>query len=44
MSTYYYESNPLGGVKITDTDTKIKIVKGDKDGSTISLEVGPTVK
>ncbi|GAA2273754.1 immune inhibitor A [Streptomyces hawaiiensis] len=43
-STYYDESNPRAGVKITDTNTKIKIVKEAKDGSTISLEVGPAVK
>ncbi|WP_328440361.1 immune inhibitor A [Streptomyces sp. NBC_00444] len=43
-STYYDESTPLAGVKITDTNTKIKIVKEAKDGSTISLEVGPAVK
>ncbi|MFI9822392.1 immune inhibitor A domain-containing protein [Streptomyces sp. NPDC052013] len=38
---YYDESNPTAGVKITDTNTKIKIVKEAKDGSTIELEVGP---
>ncbi|MFF7737235.1 MULTISPECIES: immune inhibitor A domain-containing protein [unclassified Streptomyces] len=38
---YYDESNPTGGVKITDTNTKIKILKEAKDGSTIELEVGP---
>ncbi|MEV1077065.1 immune inhibitor A domain-containing protein [Streptomyces sp. NPDC050211] len=43
-STYYDESTPLAGVKITDTNTKIKIVKEAKNGSTISLEVGPAVK
>ncbi|MGW7378593.1 immune inhibitor A domain-containing protein [Streptomyces sp. NPDC054794] len=43
-STYYDESNPTGGVKITDTDTKIKIVKEAKNGSTIFLQVGPAVK
>ncbi|MEV5435875.1 immune inhibitor A domain-containing protein [Streptomyces sp. NPDC052682] len=43
-STYYDASNPAAGVKITDTNTKIKIVKEAKDGSTISLEVGPAVK
>ncbi|MDO0933525.1 hypothetical protein QQY66_18215 [Streptomyces sp. DG2A-72] len=42
--TYYDESTPLAGLKITDTNTKIKIVKEAKDGSTISLEVGPAVK
>ncbi|WP_172638902.1 immune inhibitor A domain-containing protein [Streptomyces tailanensis] len=44
VSTYYDESNPLGGVKITDTNTKIKILKEAKDGSTISLQVGPAAK
>ncbi|MFB9467550.1 immune inhibitor A domain-containing protein [Streptomyces cinereospinus] len=38
---YYDESNPAGGVKITDTNTKIKIVKEAGNGSTIELEVGP---
>ncbi|MFE6195674.1 immune inhibitor A domain-containing protein [Streptomyces sp. NPDC057838] len=38
---YYDESNPTAGVKITDTNTKIKILKEAKDGSTIELEVGP---
>ncbi|MEU5751580.1 immune inhibitor A domain-containing protein [Streptomyces sp. NPDC047829] len=39
-SDYYDESNPTGGVKITDTNTKIKILKEAKNGSTIELEVG----
>ncbi|MFF7485894.1 immune inhibitor A domain-containing protein [Streptomyces luteogriseus] len=39
-SDYYDESNPTAGVKITDTNTKIKILKEAKDGSTIELEVG----
>ncbi|MBO4257077.1 immune inhibitor A domain-containing protein [Streptomyces griseorubiginosus] len=43
-STYYDPSNPTGGVKITDTNTKIKIVREALDGSTISLQVGPAVK
>ncbi|MGW0082436.1 immune inhibitor A domain-containing protein [Streptomyces sp. NPDC003393] len=43
-NTYYDASNPTGGVKITDTNTKIKIEKVAKDGSTIELEVGPAVK
>ncbi|MBZ9642739.1 immune inhibitor A domain-containing protein [Streptomyces sp. PSKA30] len=43
-STYYDESNKSGGVKITDTNTKIRIVKEAKNGSTILLEVGPAVK
>ncbi|WNZ11151.1 immune inhibitor A domain-containing protein [Streptomyces sp. 11x1] len=43
-NTYYDEATPLAGVKITDTNTKIKIVKEAKDGSTISVQVGPAVK
>ncbi|MFF4258975.1 immune inhibitor A domain-containing protein [Streptomyces sp. NPDC001663] len=43
-STYYDANTPFAGVKITDTNTKIKIVKEAKDGSTIKLEVGPAVK
>ncbi|MEU0739944.1 immune inhibitor A domain-containing protein [Streptomyces sp. NPDC006134] len=41
---YYDESNPAGGVDITDTNTTIKIVKEARNGSTISVEVGPAVK
>ncbi|WP_155054663.1 immune inhibitor A domain-containing protein [Streptomyces blattellae] len=43
-STYYDESNPRGGVKITDTNTKIRIVNEARNGSTITLQVGPAVK
>jgi immune inhibitor A len=43
-STYYDPANPTGGVKVTDTNTKIAIVKEAKDGSTILLKVGPAVK
>ncbi|MFJ3643533.1 immune inhibitor A domain-containing protein [Streptomyces sp. NPDC090108] len=43
-STYYDASNPTGGVKVTDTNTKIKITKQAGNGSTIELEVGPAVK
>ncbi|GAA3877807.1 immune inhibitor A [Streptomyces lacrimifluminis] len=43
-STYYDAATPLAGVKITDTNTKIKIVKEAFDGSTISVQVGPAVK
>ncbi|MBW8739464.1 MAG: immune inhibitor A [Streptomyces turgidiscabies] len=43
-STYYDAATPLAGVKITDTNTKIKIVKEARDGSTISVQVGPAVK
>ncbi|MFD4559409.1 immune inhibitor A domain-containing protein [Streptomyces sp. NPDC058469] len=43
-STYYDTSNPTAGVKITDTNTRIKIVKEPYDGSTVSLQVGPSTK
>ncbi|MFF9273587.1 immune inhibitor A domain-containing protein [Streptomyces griseosporeus] len=43
-SSYYDESIPASGVKVTDTNTKIRIVKEAKDGSTINLQVGPAVK
>ncbi|MFK4102710.1 immune inhibitor A domain-containing protein [Streptomyces sp. NPDC019531] len=44
MSTYYDTSNPLAGVKIADTDTRIAIVSEPLSGSTITLKVGPSVK
>ncbi len=43
-STYYDPANPTGGVKITDTNTRIEITKEAHDGSTIELEVGAAVK
>ncbi|MEH0544654.1 immune inhibitor A [Streptomyces sp. B21-105] len=43
-STYWDAKTPLAGVKITDTNTRIKIVKEPSDGSTISLQVGPSAK
>ncbi|MFI9171566.1 immune inhibitor A domain-containing protein [Streptomyces lincolnensis] len=43
-STYYDESNPRAGVKITDTNTRIKIVKEPLNGATITLQVGPSAK
>ncbi|MGA4849113.1 immune inhibitor A domain-containing protein [Streptomyces sp. G5(2025)] len=42
--TYWYASNPTGSVKVTDTNTKIKIIKQPKDGSTITVQVGPSTK
>ncbi|MFE9772909.1 immune inhibitor A domain-containing protein [Streptomyces sp. NPDC005931] len=38
-NTYYDETNKTAGVKITDTNTKIRILKEAWDGSTITLEV-----
>lgn len=43
-NSYYDTANPTGGVKVTDTNTKIRIVKEPKDGSTITLLVGPSKK
>ncbi|WP_190056725.1 immune inhibitor A domain-containing protein [Streptomyces echinoruber] len=43
-STYYDASNPAAGVKVTDTNTRIKIVKESLSGSTIIVRVGPAVK
>ncbi|WP_406445036.1 immune inhibitor A [Streptomyces sp. NBC_01613] len=43
-STYYDSATPFAGVKITDTNTKIKIVQEAKNGSTIKVEVGPAAK
>jgi len=43
-STYYDAATPFAGVKITDTNTKIKIVQEAGNGSTIKVEVGPAVK
>ncbi|MBW5421681.1 M6 family metalloprotease domain-containing protein [Streptomyces sp. BG9H] len=42
--TYWYASNPTGSVKVTDTNTKIKILKQPKDGSSITVQVGPSTK
>ncbi|MFG2134096.1 immune inhibitor A domain-containing protein [Streptomyces sp. NPDC048751] len=43
-STYYDAKTPLAGVKVTDTNTRIKITQEPVDGSTISLQVGPSAK
>ncbi|MGX9887126.1 immune inhibitor A domain-containing protein [Streptomyces sp. NPDC002276] len=43
-STYYDTSNPTAGVKITDTNTRIKIVKEPLNGSTVTVQVGPSAK
>ncbi|MFF1411193.1 immune inhibitor A domain-containing protein [Streptomyces sp. NPDC058289] len=41
---YFYDENPTGSVKTTDTNTKIKIVKETYDGLVMTVEVGPSVK
>ncbi|MEU1038703.1 immune inhibitor A domain-containing protein [Streptomyces sp. NPDC005907] len=42
--SYYDPANPFNSVKVTDTNTTIKIVKEPRDGSTITLKVGPSTK
>ncbi|MFD5425895.1 immune inhibitor A domain-containing protein [Streptomyces sp. NPDC127084] len=41
---YYYDTNPNAGVKVTDTNTRISIVKEPKSGETITVKVGPSKK
>lgn len=43
-STYYDAATPLAGVKITDTNTSIKITNEALSGSTIKVKVGPSTK
>ncbi|MCL8012694.1 immune inhibitor A domain-containing protein [Streptomyces sp. AS02] len=43
-NTYYDAATPNAGVKITDTNTKIKIIKEAENGSTITVEVGAAAK
>ncbi|WP_415952118.1 immune inhibitor A domain-containing protein [Streptomyces sp. KLOTTS4A1] len=44
LSDYYDEDNPTGGVKITDTNTRITIVSQPWSGKTMTLMVGPSWK
>ncbi|MDX6353993.1 MAG: immune inhibitor [Streptomyces sp.] len=39
--TYWYASNPTGGVKVPDTNTRITILNEARDGSTVTVQVGP---
>ncbi|MFJ1736209.1 immune inhibitor A domain-containing protein [Streptomyces sp. NPDC088254] len=43
-SSYYDASNPQAGVKITDTNTSIRIVSEPANGQTITVRVGPSAK
>jgi len=43
-STYYDATTPLAGVRVTDTNTSIKIVSEPLSGSTITVKVGPSAK
>ncbi|WP_327355756.1 immune inhibitor A domain-containing protein [Streptomyces sp. NBC_01304] len=40
--SYYDPSNPLASVKVTDTNTRIEILKEPKNGETITVRVGPS--
>ncbi|MGW1812671.1 immune inhibitor A domain-containing protein [Streptomyces sp. NPDC002125] len=42
--TYWYEENPTGSVKVSDTNTRISIVNEPLSGSTITVKVGPSTK
>ncbi|HEY5832390.1 MAG TPA: immune inhibitor A domain-containing protein [Streptomyces sp.] len=41
---YWYDTNPTGGVRVPDTNTKISIISEARDGSTMTVQVGPSVK
>uniref|UniRef100_UPI0035709A34 immune inhibitor A domain-containing protein n=1 Tax=Streptomyces mashuensis TaxID=33904 RepID=UPI0035709A34 len=40
-NTYQDPANPSGGVKVTDTNTRIRVLHQALDGSTMILQVGP---
>ncbi|WP_329037752.1 immune inhibitor A [Streptomyces sp. NBC_00178] len=42
--TYWYKENPTGSVKVSDTNTRITIVGEPRDGSTMTVKVGPSGK
>ncbi len=41
---YWTEENPRASVKVTDTNTRIAIVKQPRSGQTITVQVGPSTK
>ncbi|WP_030760957.1 immune inhibitor A domain-containing protein [Streptomyces griseus] len=43
-NSYWSTETPRAGVKITDTNTKIQVVKEPKNGETITVRVGPSAK
>ncbi|WP_415924637.1 immune inhibitor A domain-containing protein [Streptomyces sp. MI02-7b] len=43
-NTYWSSANPTGGVKVSPTNTRISIVHEARDGSTITIKVGPSHK
>ncbi|GAA2982368.1 immune inhibitor A domain-containing protein [Streptomyces fulvorobeus] len=42
--TYWYPENPTGGVKVPDTNTRISIVSEPRNGSSMTVLVGPSTK
>lgn len=42
--TYWYEENPTGSVKVSDTNTRLTIVNEPLSGSTMTVNVGPSGK
>ncbi|MBT2382614.1 immune inhibitor A [Streptomyces sp. ISL-11] len=42
--SYYDKANPTGGVQLTDTNTRIKILTEALSGSTMTIQVGPSGK
>ncbi|MEU3476654.1 immune inhibitor A domain-containing protein [Streptomyces sp. NPDC033754] len=42
--TYWFPETERAGVKVTDTNTKIQVVKEPKNGQTITVQVGPSTK
>ncbi|MER5772570.1 immune inhibitor A domain-containing protein [Streptomyces sp. NPDC001985] len=41
---YWTAENPTGSVRVTDTNTRIAIVKEPRSGETITVRVGPSTK
>ncbi|MER7909063.1 immune inhibitor A domain-containing protein [Streptomyces sp. NPDC096068] len=42
--TYWFQETARAGVQVTDTNTKIEVVKEPKNGETITVRVGPSTK
>ncbi|MFF2020903.1 immune inhibitor A domain-containing protein [Streptomyces sp. NPDC058171] len=42
--SYWDAANPTASVKVTDTNTRIKIIKQPRDGSTITVQVGRSTR
>ncbi|MET7645783.1 immune inhibitor A domain-containing protein [Streptomyces sp. NPDC005426] len=42
--TYWYKENKTGSVQVTDTNTRISIISEPLDGSTMTVQVGPSHK